>query len=196
MACGYDMMGGGKVKTKLGEEVVAPGPEPVVREKGMTQKAATITGIVLVASALLAAGWNTKPETPFGVRLERCLLVVIESATSVGTGLVAVWFAAWLQQRPFGRVDLGAARLLACIGAFLLVFNLRIPIGTDNGFFLMLSVLAKLAAAVGVYLLTVHLLIGRDRKTTGTIALAHAGATLVIFLQTWLWSGTFNSVEW
>ena len=196
MICGYDMLGGSKVRTQVGEEELPPPIEPIVRAKGMAQKAATVVGIVLVVLAVIAAGWNTKADTAFGVRLERCLLVVIEAATSVGTGLVAVWFAAWLRQRPFGRVDLGAARLLACVGAFLLVFNLRVPFDSENGFFTMLAVLVKLAAAMGAYWLAVHVLIGRDRKVSSVIALAHAAVTLLFFLQTWLWSGTFDSVKW
>lgn len=196
MKCGYDMLGGSKVKTKLGEEELPPAIEPIVGEKGMTQKAATVLGIVLVFVAVIAAWWNTKPETSFGVRLERGLLVVIESVTAVGTGLVAVWFAAWLQKRPFGRADLGAARLLACIGAFLLVFNLRAPIPADMGFVQVLCAIGKVVLAVCVYWGAVLLLIGRDKKTTGMIVLAHAAATIMIFLQTWLWSGTFDFVEW
>jgi len=196
MACGYDMLGGGKVKTKVGEEEVAPAVQPVVRTKGLTQSAATGLGLCLVVLAVGAAWWNTKADTSFGVRLERGLLVMIEAATSLGTGLAAVWFAAWLQQRPFGNVALGAARLLTCVGAFLFVFNLRLPLSPEPGFVAAVGVVLKVAAAVGVYWLSVWALIGRDRKTAGLIALAHAGATLLLFVQTALWSGTASSVEW
>ncbi len=196
MACGYDMLGGGKVKTKLGEEELPPPIEPIVRERGIKQRVATVLGLVLLLGAVVAAGWNTKPETAFGIRLERCLLVCVEAVTSVGTGLVAVWFSSWLQQRPFGRVDLAAARLLACVCAFLLVFNLVIPVPTDAGVVLALAAILKVCAAIGVYWVCVLALIGRDAKTANMIVLAHAGATLVIFLQTWLWSGTVDSVVW
>lgn len=196
MACGYDMLGGGKVKTRLGEEELPPPIEPIVRDRGLKQKVATVLGLVLLLAAVVAAGWNTKPETAFGVRLERCLLVGVEAMTSIGTGLVAVWFAAWLQQRPFGKVDVGAARLLTCVSAFLLVFNLVIPVPTDVGIVLALAAIVKVCAAIAVYWLCVLALIGRDVKTTNMIVLAHAGATLVIFMQTWLWSSTADSVVW
>jgi hypothetical protein len=196
MRCGYDMLGGSKVRTKLGEEELPPAIEPIVRDRGMTQKAATWFGIALLVMAVIAAGWNTKPDTSFGIRLERCLLVVIESLTSVGTGLVAIWFAAWLQKRPFGRVDLAAARLFACVAAFLLLFNMAVPVPADLGFVVVLAAIARIAAAVGLYWLAVFLLIARDKKTAGMLVLAHGAVTLVIFLKTLLWSGTLDSVQW
>lgn len=191
MACGYDMLSGAKAKTAVGEEEVAPPPRPIVGEKGLSQRAATVIGASLLFPALCIAWWFTKPETPFGIRLERILLVAIEALTSVGTGLVAVWFAAWLSGRPFGRVDLAAARLFACISAFLLVFSLHIPIP-----FLGLGAVMKVAAAVGVYWLAVRMLIGRETRTTNLVVLAHAVATVLLFIQTALWSGTYQYVEW
>jgi hypothetical protein len=122
-------------------------------------------------------------------RLERGLLVMMEAVTSVGTGLVAVWFAAWLTQRPFGKVDLAAARLFACIAAFLLVFNIYIPVPY-------IGWLIKIVASIGIYWLSVLLFIGRDRKTTNLIAIAHAVVTIAIFIQTTLWSDTFKFVKW
>jgi len=196
MSCGYDMLGGAKVKTSVGEVEVAPPVQPVVRVNGLTQRAATTIGMSLILLAVGAAWWNTKADTSFGVRLERALLVMIQAGTSLGTGLAAVWFAAWLQQRPFGNVALGAARLLVCVGAFLFVFNVRLPLSPEPGFVAAVGVIVKVAAAVGIYWLAVLGLIGRDRKTASLIAMAHAGATLLLFIQTALWSGTAPAVEW
>jgi hypothetical protein len=189
MACGYDMLSGGKARTAVGEEEMAPPVQPIVRDKGLGEKPAMIMGGVMLFLAVCLAWWFTKAETSFGIRLERSLLVVIESVTSVGTGLVAVWFASWLTQRPFGKVDLAAARLFVCIAAFLLVFNVSIPVPYVGW-------LMKVVAAMGIYWLSVWAFIGRDPKTTHLVALGHAVTTVIIFVQTWLWSGTFDAVVW
>ena len=191
MLCGYDMLRGSKSRTELGEEEKPPEAEPIVREKGMKGPAALVWGAVQLLIAIVIGWWYMVPETPFGTHLDRSILIVLESATSLGTGLVAIWCAAWLLKRPLGRVDLAASRLFVVVTAFLMVFNVSIPIP-----FLAIGIILKVLAACAVYWLAVLLLIGRDARTTRYIAIGHAAATLTMFVQTFLWSGTFKWVMW
>lgn len=189
MVCGYDMLRGAKSRTTLGEEEKPPEVEPIVREKGMKGPPAMVFGVVLLLAAIVLGWWFMKPDTTFGTKLDRSLLIILESATSVGTGLVAVWCAAWLLKRPLGKVDLAAARLFVAVTAFLMVFSVSIPIPY-------LGVVIKVGAACAVYWLAVLVLIGRDERTTRYIAIGHAAATLTLFVQTFLWSGTSDWVMW
>lgn len=196
MSCGYDMLSGGKARTTVGEEELPPPIEPIVREKGFKQKPATVLGILLLLVAAFFACWFCKSETYFHIRVLRGLLVIVEAATAVGTGLVGVWFASWLLHRPFGRADLAAARLLFVISAFLLFFNASLP-GDDPGTFIKLILMTvKLALAFAAYWFGMLLLIGRDIKTTQHIVVAHVSATVIILAQSWLWSITAEAIQW
>ncbi|MFT3684847.1 MAG: hypothetical protein QM783_07950 [Phycisphaerales bacterium] len=62
--------------------------------------------------------------------------------------------------------------------------------------FLGIGAIMKVLFAVGIYWLGIWAFIGRDPKTTNMIALAHAVTTIVFFVQTALWSSTYEHVEW
>ncbi len=137
---------------------------------GIGGVAAVCALVVIAAGAPVGAGlW---------IISGRVLLGIYDVAIHTGTGVVAVVLAGLLLKKPVGRLDLAAGRMLVAFSVFLLVS--KIQPGALGWFGLLLMMLMGAAA----YWVTLLLLFRRNVQETHTIACAHAGLYIVVWLGT------------
>ncbi len=90
-----------------------------------------LVGAALLLATLIAVGINTGAGTTRTVASVALMLYKVLIHT--GTGVVAVWIAAVLSEKRFGRLELGAARMFAAVAAMALFFSVRIAFfGTSD----------------------------------------------------------------
>ncbi|MBL0869062.1 MAG: hypothetical protein IBJ18_00625 [Phycisphaerales bacterium] len=137
---------------------------------GIGGVAAVCALVVIAAGAPVGAGlWIVSG---------RVLLGLYDIAIHTGTGVVAVVLAGLLLKKPVGRLDLAAGRMLLAFSVFLLVSKIQ---PGALGWFGVLMMMLMGAAAYWVSLL---LLFRRNVQETHTIACAHAGLYIVVWLGT------------
>lgn len=93
---------------------------PLVREGLLDVKWGAVVGWVLVLGGGIAAAITTKSAWYAGL-----LATVLGSILHTITGLGALGIAGYFLERPVGRVDLAATRVLAAVGAFAILFNIN-----------------------------------------------------------------------
>lgn len=126
-------------------------------------------GGAFLLGATIASGLN-------GTRwLVSSVLTIYNGLLHTATGLGAVVLAATLARKPIGAWDLGAARMLAAVGAFLLIFNLNITLIGEGKW--EESILAA-GAYVGLIAITFRL----SREVLATLVLSHFFLWLIIQL--------------
>ncbi len=91
-----------------------------------------LVGAALLLATLIAVGINTGAGTTRTVASVALMLYKVLIHT--GTGVVAVWIAAVLCEKRFGRLELGAARMFAAVAAMALFFSVRIAIFGSSAF--------------------------------------------------------------
>lgn len=156
---------------KEDEQPISPDAKPGLKVLlGVGAVAAACALVVIAAGAPAGAGiW---------IISGRVLLGVYDIAIHTGTGVVAVVLAGLLLKKPVGRLDLAAGRMLVAFSVFLLVS--KIQPGALGWF----GVLMMLAMGAGAYWVTLLLLFRRNVQETHTIACAHAGLYLLVWLGT------------
>jgi hypothetical protein len=91
-----------------------------------------IVGAALLIGAMVAAGINVPhadgKEVASWHRVLRILLALYTALLHTGTGVAAAFVASILLHRRFGRLDIAAARMLAGVAGFLLLFNMKFTI--------------------------------------------------------------------
>ena len=103
---------------------------------------AVLTAATVIAIMVLVPATNGPTVT---ARLLRACLAVYDIALHAGTGVAAMYIAAFLTERRVTRVELVAARLLTAVAAFALVVHLRVPVEGDyvrTGIYFLLGVAA------------------------------------------------------
>lgn len=93
---------------------------PLVREGLVDVKWGAIVGWALVLGGGVAAAITTTGPWYAGL-----LATVLGCVLHTITGLGALGVAGYFLERPIGRVDLAATRVLAAVGAFALLFNIN-----------------------------------------------------------------------
>lgn len=96
-----------------------------------------VGGSVLLVAAMVASGINVAPagaakDVTSGQRVLSVLLTLYTTLLHTGTGVAAVFVAAHLQRKRLGRVEVAAARMLAAVAAFVLLFNLNMTLTTGK----------------------------------------------------------------
>lgn len=134
-----------------------------------------VSGAVVLAFAAVAAG-VTAPN----YALRRVILVFYDAALQTGAGLVAVVLAAVVCGQRVGRYDLALARMFLAVSAFLLVYNLNIPIPTR---------LDEAALAAGAYALVTWALFRLDSTRLAILCGLHFLMFLVVVLGAVLRTG-------
>ena len=110
----------GKAETKDAPE------KPLVRPGLGGAKLALGLGVLLLLGALVASGIRAGGLENAGARVVALAIAVtlFQTLLHTGTGVAAVMIAARFERRPTGALELAAARMFACVGAFQLVFHL------------------------------------------------------------------------
>lgn len=136
-----------------------------------------ILGGVLILGATIASGVHAA--RPFLA----APLTIYNALLHTATGLGAVVVAATLARKQIGPWDLGAARMLAAVSAFLLIFNLNIQLVGDGKW--EETILASLA-----YLAVIGLTFRQTREVHATLVISHFFLWLIIQLgsQLAVWS--------
>lgn len=102
-------------------------------------------GFLLVGAVVAAATYSHN-------KLAMSLLVLYSGLIHTGTGLVAVYLTARLHNQPVGQIELAAGRMITAIGAFLLIFNLNIPLLGDTKWEeLTLAAIAYIGVLAGLF---------------------------------------------
>lgn len=128
-------------------------------------KAVAIGGVVVLVGAMTLSG-ATAGDVRAGTLIAIVLLTAYQIVLHTATGVGAVLVASRLAERPFGRIELAAARMFLAFGLFTLVRTVPIPVpwvGTG---------LAWLVG-VGVYLLALRALFNKPWPGTLVIGIAH-----------------------
>jgi hypothetical protein len=120
--------------------------------------------------------------------IARGLLTLYDALLHTGTGVAAVLVGSMLLERRFGSIELATARMLAAVGAFMLVFHL--PISLISAGKLEETVLAGLAY-LGMVALTFRL----SRNALLIVAGSHFGLWLIVQvgMQLTRWSASAGS---
>ena len=178
MSCGYDLKANEVLRPQTGVDVIEPPPvKPEFVKPGVKPATLVIAGGVVVLAAMIAAGVNVKPGGAMGTPFFFALLILYRAILHTGTGLAGLWCAAKFVDHRLNHVDLAAARMFLALGAFMLVWALRIPI--ENSF---LEHIIRIPAAAAAYWLTLFALFRRNRQETTLIALFHVGAMMFVEL--------------
>jgi len=128
---------------------------------------AIVAGVLTVAAAV--AGGITTP----GPRVAAVLLTIYNIAFHTGTGVAAVFVAARVLSRPFGQVELAAARMATAVASFALLANLNIALlGTSRW--------EELVLATIVYVGWVAALFRLWGRELGIVVCAHFGLWVLI----------------
>ena len=126
-------------------EAAVPRPEFIPATAGEPKIIAGI-GLALLVGALIATAITTTSKAPIAATL----LTLYNGLVHSGTGIVAVYLAAFFSERRVTRPDQVAARMFVPVAAYALVFHLRI-----NVFLLPMSKTEETIAAAAVYLAVV-----------------------------------------
>ena len=156
--------------------------KPLVRPGLGGAKLALIVGTLLLIGALVASGIRAGTLENTGARVVALAIAVtlFQSLLHTGTGVAAIMFAARLERRPTGALELAAARMLACVGAFQLVYHLPMLVPGVFGY-----VIASLTGLL-VYALTLWGLFRLTRLELGVVVSGHVLLLLGVALGTHL----------
>ena len=147
------------------DNVLAGSRGPFVEPGRGGAKAVAIGGVVVLVGAMTLSG-ATAGDVRAGTLIAIVLLSAYQIVLHTATGVGAVLVASRLAERPFGRIELAAARMFLAFGLFTLVRTVPIPVpwvGTG---------LAWLVG-VGVYLLALRALFNKPWPGTLVIGIAH-----------------------
>jgi len=122
---------------------------------------AAVTGLVLLASALVATAINADAK-----KIASVFLAIYEAGVMAGLGVVAVAVAARLSERELGRYDLAGARMLVAVSAFQLVYSLRID-------WIRANKIEEIVLGAAVYVLFVWSSFRWDRQSLGIVTGVH-----------------------
>lgn len=106
-----------------------PAPEPTAAfvKPGLGgPKVWASVGAVLLVAALIAVGVNSTQGAAKTTAL--VFLSLYNVLLHTGTGVVAVWVAAILTEKPLGRFELAAARMFTAVAALTLFYSLRVSL--------------------------------------------------------------------
>lgn len=167
-------------KGKPSKAEVMPPPEPLdvfVTPALGPAKLWLIFGGVLLLGATIASSVHASRS------FLSAILTIYNGLLHTATGVGAIVVAATLARKQIGAWDLGAARMLAAVAAFLLIFNLNIQLVGDGKW--EETILAALA-----YLGVVGLTFRQTREVHLTLVISHFFLWLVIQLgsQLAVWS--------
>lgn len=103
-----------------------PDEPPLVRPGMGGAKLALILGVLLLLGALVASGVRASGLENTSARIVTLAVAVTlyQSLLHTGAGVAAVMLAARFERRQTGALELAAARMLACVSAFQLVYHL------------------------------------------------------------------------
>jgi len=142
--------------------------KPFVLEGLGSARVWAIVGGLLLLGGAIAAGITSQKV------IASIFLAIYLTLFHTGTGVAALFVTAQVLGKPFGRIEVGAARMLTAVAAFILVFNLRIDlIGTTKW--------EELILAAGVYVLWIAMLFRLWGRELGIVLGAHFG--LVVLVQ-------------
>ncbi len=169
----------------------AEGSDPLVRPGMGGAKLALGLGVVLLLGALVASGIRAGGIEGSGARVV-ALAVAVTLYTSLlhtGTGVAAVMVAARIERRPTGALELAAARMLAAVATFQLVYHLPALIPGTVGlvFSAILGVLAYSAAVWALFRLS--------RLELGVVVSGHVLLLIAVELGTHLTYLSRSAVE-
>ncbi|MCC6969647.1 MAG: hypothetical protein IT434_05440 [Phycisphaerales bacterium] len=152
-------------------------PDPFITPALGPAKFWLILGGMLLLAATIAS--SVHASRPF----VSALLTVYNGLLHTATGVGAIVVAATLARKPIGPWDLGAARMLAAVAAFLVLFNLNIQLVGNAKW--EETILAALA-----YLGVVGLTFRQTREVHLTLVISHFFLWLIIQLgsQLAVWS--------
>lgn len=169
---------GPKKKRKAKREDETPeGEKPLVRAgMGPWRFWAGAGGVALLAGLVLAAldvsGGSVAMRDKW---FWHSLLVVYNGLLHTGTGVAAIFVTAQILERKFGSVELATGRMLAAMGAFLLVFHLPITL-------LPVGKLEEWALAALAYVLVLAVTFRFGRVALAIVVGAHFGLWLIVQL--------------
>ncbi len=158
-------------------------PEPPLVRPGLGgARLALGLGVGLLLGALIASGIRAGGLDGAGARVVALAVSVTlyQSLLHAGTGVAAVMVAARIERRPTGALELAAARMLACVGGFQLVYHLPILVPGTLGFII--------AAALGLiaYAALVWALFRLTRLELGVVVAGHVLLLIAVMLGTQL----------
>jgi hypothetical protein len=121
------------------------GPVFITPGLGNAKVWSIVGGVLLISAVVAAAMTNTN-------RFASAFLTLYSGILHTGTGLIAVYFAARIDSRKVGDLELAAGRIATAVGAFLLLFNLNINLaGTTKWEELILATLAYAGIIAGLF---------------------------------------------
>jgi hypothetical protein len=162
---------------KAASPEVAPDPGPAFVKPGMgTPEVIAWVGLGLTIAATIAGG-VTAPSRD-RAWYAQCILVAYLTALHAVTGIAAVQSAAAVLGFRFGSLPLAAARMLAAVAAFQLVFHLGGPLATWS-LYAPLAVLTYVGVTWALFRWT------RDQLIL--VISLHGGLWLAIYLAAVLW---------
>jgi hypothetical protein len=127
------------------EESKPSGPVFITPGLGNAKVWSIVGGVLLISAVVAAAMTNTN-------RFASAFLTLYSGILHTGTGLIAVYFAARIDSRKVGDLELAAGRIATAVGAFLLLFNLNINLaGTTKWEELILATLAYAGIIAGLF---------------------------------------------
>lgn len=157
-------------------------PPPFVTPGRGGPKPLAVVGAILTLSAMIVAGVNHADHSAWVV-IAATVVALAHVLIHSGTGLLAVWFAAVINEQPVGRIDLALARMFVAYSAFELIRTIHLPVPWVG------HVIPWIAAAL-VYWTLVLLLFNKPRVIALLVALAHfviwIALQLAIRLEAWL----------
>lgn len=157
-------------------EIAEPAEPFITPALGPAKLWLIVGGVLLLGATIASSVHATRP-------FVAALLTIYNGLLHTATGLGAVVVAATLARKQIGPWDLGAARMLAAVSAFLLVFNLNIQLVGDAKW--EETILASLA-----YLAVIGLTFRQTREVHATLVISHFLLWIIIQLgsQLAVWS--------
>lgn len=155
---------------------------PLVRPGLGGARLALGLGVGMLVGALIASGIRAGGLQGAGARVVALAVAVTlyQSLLHTGTGVAAVMVAARIERRPTGALELAAARMLACVGAFQLVYHLPVLVPGAFGYIIaaVLGLLAYAAVVWALFRLT--------RLELGVVVAGHVLLLIAVMLGTHL----------
>jgi hypothetical protein len=130
-------------------------------------KTIALVGLGLSIGAVIAAAVEST-NGRFSAAVLALYFIVIHAITGFG----AVAAAAHLNDQPLGRMELGAARMLAAVAMFVLLMNLHVT---------SYALISPIFAAVG-YWFTLTILFRISPAKLGSVAVLHVGFATILWL--------------
>lgn len=151
---------------------------PMVRAGVIDVKWGAIVGWALVVAGGVAAAFTT-PSAWYAGFLASVLGCVLHTITGLG----AVGIAGYFLERPIGRVDLAATRVLAAVGAFSLLFHINTTV---------LGHVDETALAIVAYVSAILLFFRVHGGEALLIAVTHAALWGFVAAANWVssWAST------